>query len=288
MPLAWNCPSLTDSEAQICKFVKSCPRLVINLSLEELSQKCFVSQATIIRMCKKLNCKGFADFKIKLAAELSSIATDDKSILRDLPLEKDFKTDDIMKNFYNLSQESLEDAFVSIDPNHLLKAAQLLARADKIELYGRGTSLLIAEDFHYKLLRLGLPSSLESLNGFQEVTNMQPRQKGTAAAVVVSQYCNSQQVHYIIDELASSKVPFIIVTTAENIFPYDKLASFVFKLRSGESRQKIGSFASRIAMQYFLDCLYGQLFTLHYDKNMKQLQQYAKRKAECKYYYRKK
>ena len=44
---------LTESEKQIINFIESNPRLVINLSLEELSQKCYVSQA----LCKKLGTK---------------------------------------------------------------------------------------------------------------------------------------------------------------------------------------------------------------------------------------
>ena len=168
-----------------------------------------------------------------------------------------------------------------------LRRRGLLSRADKIHLYGRGESLLIAEDFHYKLLRLGFNSALESLNGFQEVINTRPNKKLSTVAVLISQYCNSQQVHYyIVDELANSKISFLIVTMQENIWPYDKFAAGVFRLSSSESRTKMGSFASRVAMQYLLDCIYGQLFALNYEQNMDSLQNYVQRKAECKYYYK--
>lgn len=286
MILDWDNETLTKVEQQVCKFIQNYPRIVINTSLEELSKQCFVSQATIIRMCKKLKCKGFADLKIKLASELSSIVSDNQPILQDFPITKDASTEDIMKTFYNLSQQSLKSTYVSLDATKIMTAAKLLVKADKIQLYGRGTSLLIAEDFHYKLLRLGFNSSLESLNGFQEVINTRLNKKLSTIAILVSQYCNSQQVHYIIDELANSGIPFIIVTSQEDIFPYDKFATLVFKLHSDESRQKIGSFASRTSMHYLLDCIYGQLFLLDYDQNVKNLKNYVKRKAECKYYYR--
>lgn len=71
---------LTESEQQIVSFIESNPRIVVNLSLEELSEKCYVSQASIIRMCKKMGTKGFSDFKIKVASELSTFALDDKEI----------------------------------------------------------------------------------------------------------------------------------------------------------------------------------------------------------------
>lgn len=277
---------LTKVEQQVSKFIKNYPRLVINMSLEELSQQCFVSQATIIRLCKKLKCKGFADLKIKLASELSTISSGEQPVLQDFPLDKNASTDGVMKTFYNLSQQSLKAAFTGIVPDDILSAAKLLAKADKIQLFGRGTSLLAAEDFHYKLLRLGYNSCLESLNGFQEVINAKQNKKLSTVAMVMSQYCNSQQVHYVIDELANNGIPFIIITANDNIFPYDKFASLVFTLPSSESRQKIGSFASRTAMLYLLDCIYGQLFLLDYEQNVLNLKNYAHRKAECKYYYR--
>lgn len=66
---------LTDSEKQIVDFIEANPRIVINLSLEELSEQCYVSQASIIRLCKKLGTKGFAEFKIRLASELSAFVS---------------------------------------------------------------------------------------------------------------------------------------------------------------------------------------------------------------------
>lgn len=53
---------LTESEQQIVSFIESNPRIVVNLSLEELSENCYVSQASIIRLCKKLGTKRFCGF----------------------------------------------------------------------------------------------------------------------------------------------------------------------------------------------------------------------------------
>lgn len=49
-----NHDKLTNSEQAIVEFIQRDPRIVVNLSLEELSQHCYVSQASIIRFCKKL------------------------------------------------------------------------------------------------------------------------------------------------------------------------------------------------------------------------------------------
>lgn len=276
---------LTDSEKQIVHFIEDNPRIVINLSLEELSDKCYVSQASIIRLCKKLGTKGFADFKIKLASELSSFILNNQEIHVDVPISPGSDGRDVAETFFNLSNQALQKAYNNLDYNALRRAALLLGRADLIHIYGRGESLILAEDFHYKLLRIGKQSTLEPLNGFQEAKCLHTNSKLNQVALLISHYCNSRQVHYIVDELMSSKISFILVTAAENAWPYDNFASAVLRISCSESRYKMGSFVSRTAFLYVLDCLYGQIFSLDYEKNKNNLTLFSQRKIERSYFY---
>ena len=275
----------TASEKQVVDFIQQYPRVVINLSLEELAAETYVSQASIIRLAKKLGTKGFADFKIQLAAELSTFAQDEKEIPVDIPIPEGCATQDIARIFYNLSRQALDTTLHSLDIIALQKAATLLDYADLIHLYGRGESLILAEDFHYKLLRIGMNSQLETLNGFQEARSRIPNPKLKEAALVISQYCNSRQVHYVIDELMSAGIPFVLLTAAKNPWPYDKYAAVTLRISCNESRHKMGSFASRTAILFLLDCLYGEIFSRQYQKNKENLASFSKRKTEREYYY---
>ena len=276
---------LTESEKQIIDFIESNPRLVINLSLEELSEKCYVSQASIIRLCKKLGTKGFAEFKIRLASEINAFVHNDKDIHVDVPLSPDSNGKEIAETFFNLTSQSLQTAFHSLDYNALRRAALMLSRADIIHIYGRGESLILAEDFHYKLTRIGKLSTLESLNGFPEAKCLLTNRKVNQVALVISHYCNSRQIHYIVDELVSSKIPFVLVTATENAWPYENFASAVLRFPCSESRFKMGSFASRTGMLFLLDCLYGQIFSLDYEINKNNLTLFSQRKIERSYFY---
>lgn len=278
-------PKLTESEKQIADFIEQNPRIVINLSLEELSEKCFISQASIIRLCKKLGTKGFADFKIKLASELTSFALDNEKIQVDIPISSTSNCEDVAKTFFNLSLQTLETTFKELDYEKINTAAKLISDADLISIYGRGESLILAEDFHYKLIRIGLNSTLETLNGFQEAKCLRNESSLKKLAIVISHYCNSRQLHYIVDELISNKIPFILLTAQEKAWPFDTLATIALKISSSESRYKIGSFASRNAMLFLLDCLYGQVFALNYHENLENLTNFSQRKLERNYYY---
>lgn len=276
---------LTESEKQIVAFIDNNPRIVISLSLEDLSEKCYVSQASIIRLCKKLGAKGFAEFKIRLASEINTLLHNKQNIHVDVPIAPNLTGQEIAETFLSLTSQSLQTAFHNLDYNVLRRAALMISRADLIHIYGRGESLILAEDFHYKLTRIGKLSSLESLNGFPEAKCLLSNKKVNQVALVISHYCNSRQVHYIVDELMSSKIPFILVTATDDAWPYENFAAATLRIPCSESRFKMGSFASRTGMLYLLDCLYGQIFSLDYDKNKNNLTHFSKRKVERDYFY---
>lgn len=276
---------LTSTEKQIADFINANPRIVINLSLDELSEQCYVSQASIIRLCKKLGVKGFAEFKIKLASELSAFVMGDQNVHVDMPVGEHADGPEIAETFFNLTMQSLKTTYDSMDYKALMNAARLLSRADIVHIYGRGESLILAEDFHYKLIRIGIHSTIEPQNGFEEAKCLRPSARISQAALVISHYCNSRHIHYVIDELMSSKIPFVLLTAAENPFPYDVFAQVTLHIKSAESRFKMGSFASRAAMTFVLDCLYGQIFALHYEQNKENLNLFSRRKIERSYFY---
>lgn len=279
---------LTNTEQVIASFILDYPRIVVNISLEELSEQCHVSQASIIRLCKKLDTKGFSDFKVKLASELTSFALDGKRLSVDLPIPEGASTEEIANTFYSLSMQALEYEYKALNLSDIKRSAQLINDADITYVYGRGGSLIVAQDLHYKLIRLGLTSVLEPLNGFQEAQSFSTDTHSNVnrVAVVISQYSNSHQVHYIIDELVTNNIPFILLTASENAWPYDKLARVTLRVNSTESRYKMGSFTSRNAMLYILDCVFGELFSINYAKNSDNLFSFAKRKTERDYFYK--
>lgn len=55
----------TSQEKEIAKYILENPSLIKELSTEELAKATFTSQATVVRLCKKLETKGYNDFKLK-------------------------------------------------------------------------------------------------------------------------------------------------------------------------------------------------------------------------------
>lgn len=55
----------------MCEYIINNPDEVIYFSIANLAAKCQIGNATIIRLCKKLGFKGYQEFKVALAQEIS-------------------------------------------------------------------------------------------------------------------------------------------------------------------------------------------------------------------------
>ena len=65
-------PSLRPSEQKVASYILEHPEDVIHLSVTELSKRCGVSDAAIIKFCQRIGYKGYQEMKIYLAKELVS------------------------------------------------------------------------------------------------------------------------------------------------------------------------------------------------------------------------
>lgn len=58
-----------DSEEKVANYILARWQEVLHLPITELAERIGVSEATIVRMCKKLGLRGFQELKIALATE---------------------------------------------------------------------------------------------------------------------------------------------------------------------------------------------------------------------------
>lgn len=268
--------NFSNAEIPVVEYILRQPEDVLCLTLKEFAKKSFSSEATIIRVCKKIGLSGYSDLKISLASELNSFLVKDGQILVDAPIKHGDKAQNIAKKLLNLSSHALTETYQATDFNKIKRAANILFHSEGVSLYARGESLIIAEDFHMKLLRIGIRSALDSMNGLQEMRSRSKFHKETA--VVISHYADSRQVKYVVKELKQAGTPLILIT-GNSRSPVIGSSDLAICVNTNESRYKIGAFASRVSMQFIMDCIYCTLFTLDYDKNIKTLSDYANRRG---------
>ncbi len=143
-------PRLTDSEKMAAEYLLHHYPEVPEMSIRDLSQSAKVSEATIVRLSKKLGYSGFPHMKLSFAKTAGVHRQVYETIGRD-----DDATQLIDKTVH-LFSESLRQSSQTLDPSMLERAVQALVDSRRIVFAGIGGSGAVAEVARQRLLELGL------------------------------------------------------------------------------------------------------------------------------------
>ena len=129
----------TKAENEVVSYILEHPKKVTGLTIEQLATVTFSSNSSIVRVCKKVGTKGFSEFKIRLAREMSAFATESGRVEADIPIRPGESREEIANSIMNLQYQTLMDVYNMLDMNMIFRAANLIARSDIVYLYGRGS-----------------------------------------------------------------------------------------------------------------------------------------------------
>ncbi|HEY0200411.1 MAG TPA: MurR/RpiR family transcriptional regulator, partial [Burkholderiaceae bacterium] len=124
---------------------------VVHMSVSEVAERTQSSEGSVVGLCKNLGATGFQQIKIALAQEIVQPV---QFIHEDL-VKKDTVEATVRKIFQS-NVQTLHDTQAALDVKAMEKAVRLLKKARRIEIYGIGSAATIAEDAHYRMLRIGL------------------------------------------------------------------------------------------------------------------------------------
>jgi RpiR family transcriptional regulator, carbohydrate utilization regulator len=149
--------SLSTTERRIADWFLENANNATMLTISEIAGHCEVSEATLFRFCKQFGANGFREFRHILTRELAA-----QPVVRELNESHDDidSSDDIClvaQKVVRANIESLYETLDKLDCNEIDKAVDALTAAKRINIYGEGSSGVIAEDAEYRLLRVGLP-----------------------------------------------------------------------------------------------------------------------------------
>lgn len=72
---------LSDAEKKVANFILQWPSEISDLSIGNLSKRCWASEATIVRFCRAIGYSGFKDFKIDITRYMAYLDVNNKDNL---------------------------------------------------------------------------------------------------------------------------------------------------------------------------------------------------------------
>lgn len=256
--------SLGPSTRSIAGFVLENPGQVVGMSVTELAEATGASDGSVINFCRQLGLSGFQQFKLSLAQETVKPV---QFIHEDLQPSDDMAA--VCRKMFSAGVQALRDTLSVLDPDAVASAVKAIKAAERIEIYGIGSSAPIAEDAQYRMLRIGLNVKVVTDSHIQAISASL-----TGPKVVVLTISHSGATH---ETLASTRLAkeagatTIVVTNFANS-PIQAFADIKLFTMARETKFRTEAMTSRIAQLCVLDALVAGIALDDYEESVSVLQ----------------
>lgn len=132
--------SLSLKEKEIADYIVQHKSSIQNINIRELAHHTHSSTSTITRFCKKINCDSFVDFKIRLSREAEKPSGDSNGFTQ-------------VQSLYNEIVNATADMMNQGDFENVVR---MIKTAQRVQVYGLGSSGLSALEFKYRLMRMNI------------------------------------------------------------------------------------------------------------------------------------
>ena len=258
-------PTLPATASRIAEFIVANAGDVIHMSITELAKATDASEGSIVGLCQQIGASGFQQLKIALAQELVQPV---QFIHEDLKKKDDAKT--VIEKIIHSDIQALKDTLSVLDPSAMERAVRIILAADRVELYGIGSAAPIAEDAHYRMLRIGINCKVVVDSHMQAVSASLTNPN--VATITVS-HSGSTLETIEATRLAKEAGARTICITNFGKSPIQAYTDVVLHTMAKETRFRTEAMTSRIAQLAIVDTLIACLALATYDSAVKTIRQ---------------
>lgn len=240
---------LSEAEARACIYVLGNPEFVMNHALQVVAGECGSSDATIIRLCRKVGLSGYQELRLALAQE---------HVGRGLTvIHEDVDPEDapaaLLSKVFGGFVNALQDTLRVIDERQFADALEVIGSAKSLSFFGSGASGSVAQNAYFRFQRLGIPCyvSIDSSAQLNRVAMMRPGD----VLVAISHSGTSRDIVFAV-ECAREHGATCIAVTQFGQHPLAKVSELVLHTSSAETAFRSEAMASRVAQQALIDALF--------------------------------
>lgn len=260
--------SLTKSEQKVADVVLTEPKAAVFYTITDLSEKAAVGETSVIRFCRKLGFKGYQEFKLSVAQNLS---TPSENIHGDI--QDDDELSVVLKKINALNVKIIDNTTILLDEESLRYAITAIREARKLYFFGVGSSGITALDAKYRFMRLGFDCIAEN-DSHIIAMNAALLEKGDVVVGISTSGSTKDLVDAM--EIAKRRGACIICLTSHARSPITQFADVVLLTATKESPLQGGSFSTKMSQIHALDILSTAVAISHKDRTYDALEMTAK------------
>ncbi|EKO3685621.1 MurR/RpiR family transcriptional regulator [Vibrio metschnikovii] len=223
------------------------------LTITELARHTITSEATVIRLCRDLGFKGYSDFRMALAIEISQQQTTN---INNEPNKDADRIDDAT----NMAITSLQDTSNLIDRKQIDRICKLIHEADNIHCVGVGASSIVGHYLSFRLTRIGKYSTMFEDTHMAAMRAI--KSKPNDLWFAISSSGSTKDVVYVATKAKSQKSPVVSLTNIRHS-PLSVTSDEILVAARPEGPLSGGAFASKVSALLLVDILINQLVAEH-------------------------
>ena len=257
---------LSKNERILADYILKHPEDVLKMSSKDLGKECFVSTATVYRLCDKLGLSGFSDLKIKITSSLDDYRKSNEDFNFDFPVNQ-FQT------HYEIIQKIKEDYeqtlnltanLFSLDQLRLIASA--MEKSQIIDVYTSAGNINFALNFQFQMQEIGIQVNVP-VDEYQQRLIAASSNENHLAIIITfgGRGILSDILPRILHKV---KTPIVLISSYDYTFK-DLDPDYQLYISPYENHyKKISSFSTRLSILYILDVLYTCYFKLDYQENI--------------------
>lgn len=235
--------TLSPKQRLVAQYVSVNAQQVQFQTITDLAKSTQTSEATVVRMCRDFGFKGYSDFRMALAKDISASMTTDA-------VEE--SESDIFTTAENEAVRAIKDTHILINKSKVISVCNTFNGASNVHIVGVGASQVIAQYLYYRLVRIGIPTNIYS------DTHMASMRATNAADkdvwVFVSSSGSTSELVHIARILERKSIQSVCLSNIE-MSPLASLCTQTLVAASPESPLTGGSLSSKIGVMYMIDVL---------------------------------
>ncbi|MBM3469962.1 MAG: MurR/RpiR family transcriptional regulator [Armatimonadetes bacterium] len=268
-------PRLADAERRLATYILRHPRQVLDSSITLVAGRARVSEATVVRLCRRIGCRGYQDLRIRLAADL---------VLPPRQIYEEIESDDdspaVKRKVFGISIRALEETLDVLDDRALESAVEAITAARRVDFYGVGASGIVAMDAQQKFLRIGIDAQAFVDPHMQAVSAALLR-RGDVAVGISDSGSTRDTVHAL--GVAQAAGATTAAITRYGPSPIDKVADIRLHTTSSEGGIRGAAIASRMAQLAVVDAVTMSVALQRYEQTLAALRATRDAVAEKKF-----
>lgn len=268
-----NQDNFTSSERDIINLILNNPEMLLsNTTSAQLGAAAYTSASTVVRLCKKLGCRSFADFKTNFISQYRKRESAHLYVDASLPFKSTDTPEEVMGQLTELEGIALRQTHSLIDLRTYNKVVKMLSNASYIDVYGSGNNVKLLHDFAYKMGSIHRQVRISPDHQQQMLCAI--TKHDDHCAIVVSYSGETTSTLRYARLLKKNHIPTISITScgSNSLTAITDEHLYIATLESKSyANAKIGAFTSDISIITIMNYLYAGVFLLDYDRNYQRL-----------------